>query len=114
MPKANRLDRFWSKVNQHAPGGCWEWTAGLNDSGYGMFPLWPRPAERAHRFSWHQHRGAIPDALCVLHRCDNRKCVNPDHLFLGTRGDNIRDCFGKGRGNPMPGARSPKPRRPPT
>lgn len=108
-PKPTPAERFWSKVDRS--GECWEWTAGLNQAGYGQFSMWPDRPERAHRFSWVLHNGPIPDDLCVLHACDNRKCVNPAHLFLGTRGDNIRDCFAKGRGNPVPGARSPKPRR---
>lgn len=102
--KPSRSERFWSKVNKEAPGGCWEWTAGLNSAGYGQFSNWPSAPQRAHRVSWEFANGEIPDGLCVLHRCDNRPCVNPAHLFLGTKGDNIRDCFAKGRGNPMPGA----------
>ena len=110
-PKPTVEQRFWAKVDKESPNGCWEWTAGLNGAGYGQFTMWPASPVRAHRFSWELRHGPIPDGLCALHRCDNRPCVNPDHLFLGTRGDNIRDCFSKGRGNPYPGARAKKPRR---
>jgi hypothetical protein len=57
----------------------------------------------SHRVSWVEANGPIPDGLCVLHRCDNRACVRPEHLFLGTHLDNIRDMMAKGRGNKASG-----------
>jgi hypothetical protein len=76
--------------------GCWIWTgsyAGDGRNEYGVTPA----RERAHRVSWLIHRGPIPKGLCVCHKCDTPLCVNPDHLFLGTHGDNARDRARKGR-----------------
>jgi len=91
------IDRFWSYVKK--TDGCWEWQRAIWD-GYGIFGL-RRRTIRAHRFSWTITNGAIPDGMLVCHRCDNRKCVRPDHLFLGTDKDNHRDCRGKGRVSPL-------------
>jgi hypothetical protein len=79
--------------------GCWEWQRSLAPNGYGRFGVGGRKDGMgyAHRVSWSLFRGEIPKGLCVLHRCDNRKCVNPKHLFVGTLGDNNRDCVAKGR-----------------
>ena len=86
--------RFWANVDKS--DSCWNWTASLSKSGYGAFSNNGKYV-RAHRYSWSLHNGKIPDGLCVLHRCDNRKCVNPDHLWLGTHDDNMRDRTLKGR-----------------
>ncbi len=88
-------ERFWSKVLRTA--GCWEWQGGHYTSGYGTFSLGARNPAYAHRVSWELHNGPIPAGLHVLHRCDNRNCVNPDHLFLGTNLDNTNDKTLKGR-----------------
>ena len=87
-------DRFWEKVQKS--DGCWLWQAGLNNSGYGWIRSGARP-ELAHRVSWRLTFGEIPNGLCVLHKCDVRRCVRPDHLFLGTVGDNNADCVKKHR-----------------
>lgn len=76
--------------------GCWEWTGNRNDEGYGRLWLDGRRVY-AHRRSWELFMGPIPPGLCVLHRCDNPPCCNPEHLFIGTKGDNMRDAMSKGR-----------------
>ena len=103
MPRKVRPteDRFWEKVNKNTESGCWEWTSALVRGGYGgfatHFPSEGRKNNRAHRFAWTLVNGQIPDGLWVLHKCDNRICVNPDHLFLGDSKDNMLDCAAKGR-----------------
>jgi len=76
--------------------GCWNWLACILPSGYGQFYLNGKHYA-AHRASWELYNGVIPDKLFVLHKCDNRRCVNPEHLFLGTTTDNMRDMVKKGR-----------------
>lgn len=92
------LKRFWSKVNKS--GECWIWTASKRNKGYGAFVYPSLDGDiiqgRAHRFSWEIHFGPIPEGLCVLHKCDIPACVNPEHLFLGTKADNNRDLYEKG------------------
>ena len=94
-------DRFWQKVDKNTASGCWEWRSSIRGNGYGAFftHLQPegRKAHAAHRYSWSLINGDIPKGLWVLHKCDNRICVNPDHLFLGDRIDNMKDCASKGR-----------------
>lgn len=99
------IERFWSKVNKngsipvHMPhlGNCWEWTAACRGSmGYGV-KFWEHKHQYTHRISWMIHFGEIPMNLRVLHKCDNPKCVRPEHLFLGTQQDNVDDMAKKGR-----------------
>lgn len=88
------MQRFWDKVDKS--GDCWEWTSALNN-GYGVFSI-KNVRQYAHRYSMILDGCDIPSGMHVLHTCDNRKCVNPDHLFLGSNSDNIEDRTIKGRG----------------
>ena len=92
-------ERFWSKVQQS--DGCWEWQGGKASMRYGRFRYHTSTGEvlhvPAHRFAWTLAYGSIPDGMYVCHKCDNPPCVRPDHLFLGTPGDNVRDMVTKHR-----------------
>lgn len=89
------LNRFWKSVLINIDG-CWEWQKAVNpETQYGTM-RWDGLTKTAHRISWEFHFGD-PGELHVLHKCDNRKCVRPDHLFLGTNLDNILDSMRKGR-----------------
>lgn len=98
-------ERFWAKVQRdgatpgHTPGlsPCWVWLGGRTRLGYGRF-AYKGQKIGAHRAAWLMLVGPIPaDKPCVLHHCDNPPCVNPDHLWVGTNDDNIRDMVAKGR-----------------
>lgn len=101
--------RFRSKYRVDKDTGCWNWNRPHPDHGYGQFNLDGKTL-RAHRVSWIIHNGTIPDGLCVLHKCDNPRCVNPSHLFLGTHSDNMIDMWKKGRQSPnsMPPDQGPQ------
>lgn len=94
-------ERFWEKVQKSE--SCWLWTAARTRAGYGKMGVYDGLVNRTvetHRVSWEIHHGAIPDGLWVLHNCpdgDNPLCVRPDHLWLGTHTDNMRDMLAKGR-----------------
>jgi len=87
-------ERFWTKVQKTRT--CWLWTAAQSTNGYGRFGVGTQTLA-AHRVAWFLTSGTMP-SLCVCHRCDVRLCVRPDHLFLGTYADNLRDMRLKGRG----------------
>lgn len=90
-------ERFEEKWTPEPFSGCHIWTGTTNSDGYGMIRRNNERVVQAHRISWELNKGPIPAGLCVLHRCDTPSCVNPDHLFLGTKSDNTRDACRKGR-----------------
>lgn len=90
------IARFWENTDKRGKQECWKWLGGKTKAGYGQLGI-DRKTFYAHRLSYEMAHGPIPDNLYVLHRCDNPGCVNPDHLFLGTQTDNMRDASAKGR-----------------
>lgn len=97
-PEAN----FWTRVSKSEATECWLWIGALDKQGYGklFYGNGPGNSWRAHRFSYELHHGKINGSgreLFVCHKCDNPRCVNPAHLFLGTAKDNVHDMIAKGR-----------------
>lgn len=84
---------FWGRATKRS-NGCWEWPTKTYH--YGLITR-KGVLYGTHCYSWTLTKGPIPKGVCVLHTCDNRRCINPNHLFLGTKGDNNRDAFSKKR-----------------
>ncbi len=92
------FDDNWIAKSGPLDTDCWIWQRSIDSGGYGMLNLGiGKNNGKAHRFSWTRSNGQIPDDMCVLHRCDVRPCVRPDHLFIGSYFDNNRDRMLKGR-----------------
>lgn len=98
------IDRVLNRIVQIPLAGCWLFTGALNEAGYGIVGNGPRGTgvDRAHRITYRHFCGPIPDGLFVCHHCDVPSCCNPEHLFLGTNDENMRDCRTKGRDSKPP------------
>lgn len=108
-PLPSVQERLWGQVDRSCAHGCWLWT-GVTTAGYGRLTLRGNKKILAHRLSYELRYGPIPNELWVLHRCDVRRCVRPEHLFLGTHQDNVTDMVRKGRHAKHVGSRHPRAR----
>lgn len=95
MQRRSLEERFWAKVDKRGPDECWPWLGYIMPNGYGQTSLGGKHIY-AHRTSWMLSGRDIPFGMCVLHKCDFRRCVNPAHLWIGSVADNDRDRDEKG------------------
>lgn len=110
FPMDERVSTFWNHVDKRGVDECWYWKGRIEpQTGYGKFTWGGNRATSAHRFAWFATNGEIPKGMLVCHKCDNRPCCNPNHLFVGTYADNNRDMFSKGRGSNPPSAAKSTP-----
>lgn len=96
MSIKNKPEDVWKRIDKKGENDCWEWKGSLNSKGYGQMRI-NQIYYYPHRIVYELITGIIPKGLCILHTCDNRKCCNPNHLFLGTRQDNAKDRDNKNR-----------------
>lgn len=92
-----KLKEKLEAYSEVSPSGCWEWQLSRFPAGYGRISIGRQKQDYAHRVSYREYKGPIPDGLVVRHKCDNPCCCNPEHLELGTQKDNMRDCMERGR-----------------
>ena len=95
------IENLESRIERIPFSGCWIWVRACSKAGYGQTRS-NKTAYYMHRLSWQLYKGEIPIDRCVLHRCDVPSCVNPDHLFLGSKADNSKDMVEKGRHHAVP------------
>lgn len=96
---------FWANVDK--TDKCWLWRGSVTTDGYGRY-MYQKKGYSTHRLSWWLHHGELPPSMDVLHTCDNRLCINPAHLYLGTDVENARDCIARGRANKPKGEQHPR------
>lgn len=103
--------RLWDKIEIKSKNECWEWQGSTTSFGYGHIGKGGRNGKTivSHRIVWELNYGEIPKGMKICHKCDNPKCCNPRHLFIGTQADNLKDCRDKGRakGGSLPGIKNP-------
>lgn len=104
---AYRREKLRRSVDVENARGCWEWKKRIGRGGYGQASFECRSMQ-AHRVAWLVFCGPIPDGALVCHACDNRRCINPDHLWLGTHKDNVADMHAKGRQGDIAGSKNPQ------